>query len=106
MPSDHFSLKMRASRGGRHISGAEKILPESGIPAKTESAIVPVIVGDSARALAVAKSLREDGIFVSAIRYPSVPDGAARLRLTVMSSHTESDLVRCAESLAKELKTS
>ena len=77
-----------------------------GIPAKTESAIVPVIVGDSARALAVAKSLREDGIFVSAIRYPSVPDGAARLRLTVMSSHTESDLVRCAESLAKALKTS
>ena len=32
MPSDYFSLKMRASRDGRHISGAEKILPESGIP--------------------------------------------------------------------------
>ena len=74
-----------------------------GIPAQTESAIVPVIVGDSARALAAAKRMREDGIFVSPIRYPSVPEGSARLRLTVMSSHTESDLTRCAESLARAL---
>ena len=37
MPSDLFSLKMRASCGGRHISGAEKILPESGVPAHLHS---------------------------------------------------------------------
>lgn len=74
-----------------------------GIPARTESAIVPVVVGESARALAVARRMREDGVFVSPIRYPSVPEGSARLRLTVMSSHTGSDLVRCAESLARAL---
>ena len=57
-------------------------------------------------ALATAKTMREDGIFVSAIRYPSVPENAARLRLTVMSSHTGPDLVRCAASLAKALMRS
>ncbi len=74
-----------------------------GVNAQTESAIVPIVVGDSARALAAAESMRRDGIFVSAIRYPSVPEGTARLRLTVMASHTESDLVQCAESLSKAL---
>ena len=74
-----------------------------GIDARTESAIVPVIVGDSARALAAAKKLREEGIFVSPIRYPSVPENAARLRLTVMASHRESELVFCAEALARAL---
>ena len=74
-----------------------------GIPAQTGSAIIPIIVGDSVRALAAADSMRDDDIFVSAIRYPSVPEGSARLRLTVMASHTESDLVRCAESLSEAL---
>ncbi len=53
-----------------------------GIKTRTESAIVPIVVGNSARALAAAKRLREEGIFVSPIRYPSVPENAARLRLT------------------------
>ena len=72
-----------------------------GIHARTESAIVPIVVGNSARALAAAKRLREAGIFVSPIRYPSVPENAARLRLTVMASHKESELIFCAEALAE-----
>ena len=68
------------------------------------SAIVPIIVGDSARAISIAKTMRDDGFFVSPIRYPSVPEGSARLRLTIMSSHTESELTRCAESLARAIK--
>lgn len=74
-----------------------------GIQARTESAIVPVVVGESARALSAAKRMREDGLFVSPIRYPSVPEGSARLRLTIMSSHTESELTHCAESLARAI---
>lgn len=76
-----------------------------GIHAQTESAIVPVVVGESARALAAAKLMREDGVFVSAIRYPSVPDGCARLRMTVMASHTESELTYTAGSLVRALET-
>ena len=93
----------RVARLQHNVAFFLKQLHRLGIKVQTESAIVPVIVGNSARALAAAESMRDDGIFVSAIRYPSVPEGTARLRLTVMASHTESDLVRCAESLAKAI---
>ena len=93
----------RVARLQHNVAFFLEQLQRLGINAQTESAIVPVIVGDSARALATAHSMRDDGIFVSAIRYPSVPEGTARLRLTVMASHTESDLVRCAESLSEAL---
>lgn len=93
----------RVARLQHNVAFFLEQLHRLGINAQTESAIVPVIVGDSVRALAAAESMRRDGIFVSAIRYPSVPEGTARLRLTVMASHTESDLVRCAESLAKAI---
>ena len=93
----------RVSRLQRNVAFFLDQLHTLGVQAQTGSAIVPVIVRESARALAAAKSMREDGIFVSAIRYPSVPEGSARLRLTVMATHTESDLVRCAESLAKAI---
>ena len=93
----------RVARLQQNVAFFLEQLHRLGVNAQTESAIVPVIVGDSARALAAAESMRDDGIFVSAIRYPSVPEGTARLRLTVMASHTESDLVRCAESLAKAI---
>ncbi len=93
----------RVARLQHNVAFFLEQLHRLGVNAQTESAIVPVIVGDSARALAAAESMRRDGIFVSAIRYPSVPEGTARLRLTVMASHTESDLVRCAESLSEAL---
>ena len=56
------------------------------------SAILPVIVGDEARAVAVSAALREQGIFVPAIRYPTVARGAARLRITVTATHTTEDI--------------
>ena len=74
-----------------------------GIDAKTQSAIVPIVIGDSDAALAAAASLRRENIVVSPIRYPSVPEGTARLRLTVMATHSEDDLRRCADALAGAL---
>lgn len=53
-----------------------------------QSAILPLHVGDERKAMEVATSLRERGIFVPAIRYPSVARGAARLRVTVTAAHT------------------
>ena len=96
----------RVERLQRNVAFLIGELNRRGIRAQTGSAIVPVVVGDSARALAIANRMRDDGIFISPIRYPSVPEGSARLRLTVMSSHTESDLVRCAESLARAIRPS
>jgi len=53
------------------------------------TAIVPVIVGDAGRALAVSRVLEERGFLVSAIRPPTVPAGTSRLRVTFSASHEE-----------------
>ena len=94
----------RVERLQKNVAFFIRELDRRGISARTESAIVPIIVGDSARAISIAKTMRDDGFFVSPIRYPSVLEGFARLRLTIMSSHTESELTRCAESLARAIK--
>jgi len=57
-----------------------------------ETPIIPVLVGDSGAALDLSRRLLERGVFVQAIRPPTVPRGTARLRVTVMASHTRDDL--------------
>ena len=54
--------------------------------------IIPVGLKDPAQALKVSKYLFEQGIFVQAIRPPTVPVNTARLRVTVMATHTQEDL--------------
>ncbi|WP_411827095.1 aminotransferase class I/II-fold pyridoxal phosphate-dependent enzyme [Luteolibacter sp. AS25] len=57
------------------------------------SAILPIILGDNETALATSESLREKGFLIPAIRFPTVPKGTARLRLTISALHTE-EIVR------------
>lgn len=64
------------------------------------SAIVPVMVYDERKALRCAAWLREHGIFVQAIRYPSVPRGQARLRFAMRCDHTREDLQRTCALIA------
>ena len=78
-------------------------LAARGIDVKTDSAIVPIVVGDERKAVAASAALLAQGFLVSAIRYPTVAKGAARLRAAVMSSHTESDLTRAAQAIAQAL---
>jgi glycine C-acetyltransferase len=54
--------------------------------------IVPVIVGDTALALAMAKDLLERGVYVSGFGYPVVPQGHARLRAQISAAHTHAEL--------------
>ena len=63
------------------------------------SAIQPLIVGDNARALRMAGALREQGCWVTAIRPPTVPEGTARLRLTLTAAHSAEDITRLLEVL-------
>ncbi len=58
----------------------------------SETHIVPVLVGSSDRVMEMAASLRQEGIFAVPIRPPTVPMGAARIRLSVMATHTPADL--------------
>lgn len=75
-------------------------LAARGIQVKTDSAIVPIPVGDEQAAVEAARSLQEHGFLIPAIRYPTVARGTARLRAAVMSAHTEDDLRRAAELLS------
>lgn len=58
----------------------------------TASPILPVLVGDAARASAFAERLLAHGVYATAIRPPTVPDGTSRIRFTVTSEHTTEQL--------------
>ena len=64
----------------------------------TESAIIPLMVGEANRALALSAALAEKGVFVPAIRPPTVPEGTSRLRITVMATHKPEDIQRALEA--------
>jgi 7-keto-8-aminopelargonate synthetase-like enzyme len=70
--------------------------PKSGIA----SAIIPLIIGDEPAAVAAAAKLREQGLFVPAIRYPTVARGAARLRITLSAAHSAADATALTRALA------
>lgn len=55
----------------------------------SDSAIVPVLVGEAGPALEFAAALRESGVYTPAVRPPSVPEGKCRIRATLMAAHTE-----------------
>jgi 8-amino-7-oxononanoate synthase len=65
--------------------------------------IIPLILGQDARALATARLLRARGIFVPAIRPPTVPVGTARLRLTLSSEHGDAEIDAAAAALTEAL---
>ncbi len=57
-----------------------------------QSAIIPIIIGHETKAMEAATKLRDQNIFVPAIRYPSVARGTARLRVTLSAAHTAKDI--------------
>jgi glycine C-acetyltransferase len=63
--------------------------------------IVPVIVGDTAKALAMGKALFDEGIYVSGFGYPVVPQGQARLRCQVSAAHERPQLDRAIDAFRK-----
>jgi 8-amino-7-oxononanoate synthase len=64
------------------------------------SPIIPIVLGEEARALEAAAALLEIGLLVPAIRPPSVPKGTSRLRVTLSAAHTEGQLERLVKALA------
>ena len=69
------------------------------------SPIIPVPVGDEVLALAVADRLLADhGVLCRAVRHPTVPKGAARLRLTVTALHSEDDIAQAAASVLRAME--
>lgn len=93
-PSMGGALRVRA----RDFAAALRTLgldaPDRDVP------IVPIPLGDNARTMAAAAALREQGLWVTGIRPPTVPAGEARLRLTVTLAHTADDLAEAATRIA------
>jgi 8-amino-7-oxononanoate synthase len=69
----------------------------------SESQIIPILIGDAQKAVEISKFLYKRGILIPAIRPPTVPANSSRLRMTVMSSHTQEDLVSLFEVLSEVL---
>jgi 8-amino-7-oxononanoate synthase len=70
-------------------------------PSPIPSAIIPLLVGDETKAVELASKLREQNIFIPAIRYPTVARGAARLRITLTAAHSADDVSTLAQALEK-----
>jgi len=100
-----FELASRADPERERVLGLAQFLRAElrrgglEIPAGT-SPIVPVILGENERAMRVAQRLRAAGFGVRAIRPPTVPQGTARLRLSVTARHSESVLGELAAAIA------
>lgn len=73
-------------------------LPWPLVPSST--AIQPLVVGDNLATMAISRALWERGLWVPAIRPPTVPPGTARLRISLSAAHTEHDVDRLAAALA------
>lgn len=89
----------RRQRLWRLVDELKRVLIGAGFPPPAVRApIVPVIVGSEARAVSLSGALRTAGVFVPAIRYPTVARGAARLRFTMSSEHSLEDLAALGEA--------
>jgi 8-amino-7-oxononanoate synthase len=87
----------RRSKLWRNVSGLLSAI-HSQLSTPT-SAILPILIGEESKAVEAAAALREQGIFIPAIRYPTVARGQARLRLTLTAAHTQTDLGQLAAAL-------
>ena len=87
----------RVEKLQRNASVLREALADQGLPVpETTTQILPVVVGDAAEAVRASERALEKGVFAQAIRPPTVPAGSSRLRLTVMASHTKSELREAA----------
>jgi 8-amino-7-oxononanoate synthase len=76
-------------------------LAAEGLATGTEpSQIVPIVVGEAERTMALCERLLERGVFAQGIRPPTVPKGSSRLRCTVMATHEPAELERAAREIA------
>jgi 7-keto-8-aminopelargonate synthetase-like enzyme len=93
--------------GGRLLERStffQERLAARGVPiVRSATQIVPIMVGDNQRAVELSESLLAEGLIVTAIRPPTVPEGTARLRFSVTLGHGEEVLREAAELVARVL---
>ncbi|WP_026685667.1 8-amino-7-oxononanoate synthase [Azovibrio restrictus] len=100
------SLELIAAGDARraHLQALIRQLQEglAGLPWQllpSQTAIQPLIVGDNEAALALSRALWERGLWVAAIRPPTVPVGTARLRISLSAAHSQADVASLVDAL-------
>ena len=92
----------RVARLRHNVAYARQGIREVGFEVlESPTAICPIIVGDTARAIALSNRLLEMGSFVIGFGYPVVPEGTARLRVQISAAHEESHLDQLIGSLRR-----
>lgn len=87
-----------------NVDRVQAFLAGKGFPSESRSPILPLVLGEEREALGISGELLEKGILIPAIRYPTVPRGKARLRITVSAAHTAEDLERLFQALSEVLR--
>jgi 8-amino-7-oxononanoate synthase len=77
---------------------------ECGEEKKPITPIIPIMIGETNLCVEFSKRLFEEGLYIPAVRPPTVPEGTSRLRMTVTASHTEEDLRRAIDIIMKVAK--
>lgn len=90
---EHLTALIHTFRSGCEAMGLN--LMNSSTP------IQPIILGESEKAVKVSKALEDKGFWVTAIRPPTVPEGSARLRITLTSEHSEAQVESLVNALAE-----
>jgi 8-amino-7-oxononanoate synthase len=90
---DHLASLIKQLRTGCEQLGFE-MMPSS-------TPIQPILVGSADRALQLSEQLKAKGIWITAIRPPTVPAGSARLRITLSAAHTEQQVDRLLVALSE-----
>ena len=70
----------------------------------SETPIIPIHVGDAAKAFEFSRKLFDAGVFAPAVGYPTVAEGKARLRAIVSAAHKREQLLKAAEILEQVAK--
>jgi glycine C-acetyltransferase len=86
----HPELVTRLHENARYFR--ERLLALGFRPLQGETPIVPVILGETAKAIQMSELLLDEGVFVTGFGYPVVPQGHARIRCQLSAAHTRDDL--------------
>jgi 7-keto-8-aminopelargonate synthetase-like enzyme len=91
-PERRDALRRNARRLQQGLTGLAYTIPER------DSHILPVMIGDPEHTVRVSAALLENGVFAYGIRPPTVPPGTARIRATVMATHSDADVDAAIEA--------
>jgi glycine C-acetyltransferase len=95
----HPELIDRLRKNTRYFR--EKLIEAGFKPLPGETPIVPVILGETAKAIRMSELLLEEGVFVTGFGHPVVPQGEARVRCQISAAHTRDDLDQALDAFRK-----